>query len=182
MRRYAALGKKLLDSLDESVLIDNPVDCRGTRQMEFHLVYAGDLLAAGRANTRVREKHAIQAAISCDAPARNPSGRGKAVRFEGSRVRKRWNKNSAIPWCTVSCQPSPMPATLVANKSQPERLLGIVMSKFSPLFLISQLTSKEEQVALRPQTLQALPPSSRLLVGLQCRARGDNQIKAHKIS
>jgi len=43
------------------VLIDDPPDYIGEKRMEFHLLYAGDLLkAAGRKSTRAWEKHGIR--------------------------------------------------------------------------------------------------------------------------
>jgi hypothetical protein len=48
---------------ESQTLIDDPVDFRGEKTMEFHLVYAGDLLkpaSGGKHGGRVWEKHAIR--------------------------------------------------------------------------------------------------------------------------
>jgi hypothetical protein len=47
------------ESPKEWILIDDPVDHLGKKRMEFHLIYAGNLIKSGK-RTRAWEKHSIR--------------------------------------------------------------------------------------------------------------------------
>jgi hypothetical protein len=88
----------------ERILIDNPVDYKGDKSMEFHLLYAGDLLrSGGNANRRTWEKHCLR-------------------RYFHDQLKRLWETNPALKYYADK--------TLEWDHKPPERFLDSLANNY----------------------------------------------------